>query len=287
MLCLVNFTVFSATIHTTLKRAILKKMISVNASSKGGFCGKCLKINVSNNTNDTLNIDVDPGLIFKSEDSTYTNLILLGVESFTLMGGAIKDTEIQTFSSSMDLNCPKAAINYSYWRMADTNLVKVLKYAKDNDVDKYVAQRAVWVFTNAQCVSTVFSHLYPRVSEDFVKFIVANKKGTNMPVFYVEYRIDNIYGRPVLDLTASKIYANMHYGHDGYRHMYVKIYKEDKTLYKYVYPDQVIDKEGHILTVEFDSQGDPKGSYSVELHDDFEKIWDKKIVKVGVSPCEM
>ena len=69
--------------------------------------------------------------------------------------------------------------------------------------------------------------------------------------------------------------------------MYVTVLKENGDVYKRIDGNEEIDQYGHTVWVEFNSVNDTKGTYYVELKDNTNKVWDKKMVIVGYDPCQM
>jgi hypothetical protein len=261
------------------------KAITVKALSKGGACGKCIKLDLTNNTDTEFAIAIDPGLIFTPSDDKYQHLVLMGQETIALAPHATSTIDLQTFCGKSYAWGPKPNLGYSYWRQGDSNMVKMLRYANENNISKDLVQRAVWTFTNAHCLNSVYDYRFPQASEAFVAYIAKLKK-CSLPDFFMEYGINNISGQPIMTHDA-RIYVTLHWGHEGYRNMYLDIYKANGDHYKRINADRYIDKNGNTVQVEFDPIRDPKGAYNIVLHDDSRKIWDQKQVIVGVDPCNV
>lgn len=285
-ICSLVYSSIAAAKALSLKKAIKAKLVTINAISNGGASGKSLKIDVTNNTDKEIAVDVDPGLIFTSEDTAEQDLVTLGSESLVLAPATHASADLQTFCGKSYGRCPVRAHNYTFRRQGDSIMVKALQYVKANNIDISIAQRMVWTFTNGKCVNTIYDAAKPRMSEDLMAY-VANLKKVQMPEFYTEYKIDNVPGRPVLVEQRSKVYITLHWGHEGYRHMYVVVYKANGEVYKQIEADRIIDKQGNTVQVEFDSNRDLAGTYIVKLHDDTNKTWDQKTVMVGVQACDM
>jgi len=284
MICCLAVNSFAET-HISLKRAITKKMISLNALSKGGHLGKCMKLSITNTSPKEITIDVEPGLIFVPDDTTYQNLVSMGGESVILAPSATKEIDLEAFCGKSYARCPWAKTHYNYYRQGDSNMVKTLAYMKANNVPADLVQRAVWVFTNGHCLSTVYSAQYPQESENLIHYLAAVKKLKD-PKYYVSSQLENRPGRSVIVADREKTFINMHWKSDeGYRHMRLFVLKENGAPYKEIEADQIIDKYGSTVQVEFDPRHDPHGTYHVVLRDDANKIWDQKTIVVGGNPC--
>ena len=272
--------------QVSLRSALASKLITLRTISNGGYCGKSIKLILANNTKDDFDVDVDPGLIFVPADTSYQNLVLMGNESFALGSGKNTEVDLQTFCGKSYAHCPKANISYKFWRQGDSNMIKMLTYAKNNNLPINLVQRAVWTFTNAHCLSTVYSSLFPNVSERFIKYI-ASVKNVAVPELYTEYALENVADRPVIVYGSGRTFINMHWGTEGYRNMYLTIYKDNGEIYKEIEADRVIDKNGYTVAVEFDPKRDMPGTYLVKLHDNMNRTWEQRRVIIGPSPCDM
>ncbi len=272
--------------RVSLKRAMGAKLVSVSAVSTGGYCDKSLSLTLTNNTEKEMNIDIDPALIFAPADTQCQYLVLLGNEQIVLAPAEKKSITLQTFCGKSYARSPYKGIKYTYLKQGDSGLIRTLDYVKKKTIDIGLAQRAVWTFTNGYCISTIYKHENPAMSEDFVKYVASVRK-TKIPEYFTEYKLNNRANQPVIMTNQEKVYVNLHWGHEGYKHMYVSIYKENGELYKEISADQVIDKNGYRVAVEFDPRRDPKGVYKVQVHDNFKKIWQEKKVVVGADPGDM
>jgi hypothetical protein len=58
----------------SLKESLAKGLVSLKALSNGGYMGRCLNLELKNNTNQPLALKVDPALIFKPADDRYNPL---------------------------------------------------------------------------------------------------------------------------------------------------------------------------------------------------------------------
>jgi hypothetical protein len=275
-----------AAVRISLKKALASKLVTVVATSTGGYSEKSLKLGITNNSKSDLNIDIDPGLIFTPEDTSYQHLVVLGNETLAIGPSATKNVALTAFCGKSYARGPMPNLPYRFWLQGDSNMIRTLIYAKTNSVDRSLIQRAVWVFTNGYCLNSIYTSAFPRMSEDFAKYVASLRKA-RLPEYFSEYQLESRMGQPVLVAENAKVFVNMHWGHEGYRHMYLTIYKENGDIYKKIEADQIIDKYGFTVLVEFDTKRDPKGTYTVQLRDDDHKIWDQKKVIIGMRACDM
>ena len=285
--CCMAFNALALNTHMSLKRALATKTVSLSAVSNGGWRGKSIKLALTNNTAKELTIDVDPGLIFVPDDTTYQDLVLLGGETLAVGPSSRIETDLQTLCGKSYAKTPWPRLQYRYNKQGDSNMVKTLKYANTNNIPPEVTQHAVWMFTCGHCLSTVYSSEYPRMSEDLVQYIASVKK-MKVPLYFTSSQLQNRPGQYPVIAGREKTYVNMHWkADDGYRHMRLYILKENGEPYREIEAGRIIDKYGYTVQVEFDAQRDPKGKYIVMLRDDADKIWDQKTVVIGAGPCDV
>jgi hypothetical protein len=150
----------------------------------------------------------------------------------------------------------------------------------------HLIQSAVWAFTNAHPVSSIYSHSAPVASESFARYTAGILK-KKAPSYYIEYALNNAEGRPVIIKGREKTYVNMSWSdNDGYRNIHLSVYTPDGRKYRQVTDNIISDKNGSTAVVELNTTHDGKGTFIVRLHDDANKILQEKIVILGADDDE-
>jgi len=273
----------------TLKHALGSKSVGLEAVGKGGAMGECLILNLKNNTDKPLIIVVDPGLIFVPADTAYQNLVLLGMESIEIAPGIAKELTVSTFCGKSYAKCPPRYHRYTYWRQGDTNMVKVLNYVRENGIAKEdigLAQRAVWTFTNKYHLRSVYDPAKPQLSEQLIRYM-ADVRKVKIPDYfsYTDLAVQRA-GAPLFTGQHQRVSVLMKWGNIDYRMMFVRVKNENGDIYRKLESGQYIDKNGHTMVVEFNADRDPAGTYTVEVCDENQKVWDRKVVVVGDNPLD-
>lgn len=265
----------------SLRKAISSKLVNLRALSRHTTGPNALKLEVTNNGNDTLSISIEPGLLFKPEDTTTQPLVTQGDEIFAINAHEKKELILDAYCGNSKAYCPKMNGNYTFVKQLDSNLVSILRYAKTNNVPYTLRQRAVWMFTNSHSLASVYAPEYPMISEDYIRYI-GGKLKTKMPNVFVHHAIDSSGHGPMVRKGHERVFVNMSWRADqGYRNIHVTVYKEDGTVYKRVHNNVVSDKYGSAVVVPFTPLRDKPGKYIVRVHDDARNVLQEKTVQLG------
>jgi len=283
LLCLFAYNGHAKTRTFMIRVAMARKIIMVHATAKGTTGRNALRLEITNNTADTFSIKTESGLMFQCEDPMRQPLVLLGGDDLVLHAHEKKSIDVTAFCGNSRAYCPVAGANYNYTKQLDTNLVSILRYARSNDIPLNLAQAVVWTFTNGHPVSAIYTPQDPNVSKDFAKYVSAKLK-RDMPHYFINYRIDSSGFGPMVRHGDERVFVNVNWRADqGYRNVYVSIYKADGTFYRRVENNIVIDKYGSTAVVEFFSARDPAGKYKVRVHDDANNTLQEEIVQLGAD----
>ena len=246
----------------SLKRAIKSKAILVDAISNGGAMGKCLTLNLLNQLDEPLDITVDPGMIFVPSDTSFQNLVAVGGEVIALKPKERAPLSVQTFCGKSYAHGPVRGLQYNFWKQGDSIMIKVSNYITSHQLYNNIGQHAIWTLTNNHPISTIYSPAMVDESKEFISYI-AKLRNIPEPEYYTHYELDNRPGAvsPII-YSSGKQYVDVSWKHDeGYRHMYVTIYKENGDVYKQVTGNEVIDEDGHVVNIVFDPTVDLPGTY--------------------------
>lgn len=272
---------FAKTKKMTLRTAIFKKFVRARAVATGTTGENAMQLSVANLGEDTLSITTESGLLFDSPDSTRQPLVLMGEDIIVLNACEERSVLIPAFCGNAPKNCPVRGMEYKYTRQLDTSLVSVLKYAKKNNISKSLVQNAVWMFTNRHPLRSVYDPSQPLQSEEFIAYLSKRLK-MEVPKYYINYRLNTSGRAPMVRQGDARLLASMSWRHDqGYRNVYVSVYRADGSKYKSVENDFVTDTKGTTVVVELATVRDLAGTYKVRLHDDANNILQEKVVTIG------
>ena len=282
-LCLFHVSADAKTRKLTLRKAITAKLVTINASALGGIARRALRLEVANNTTDTLSLNIEPALMFQGDDTTRQPLVTEGDETLVINAKAKSSIDLMAFCGNASAAGPLKGSNYTFKRQLDTGLISTLRFAKTSGMSPWLSQSAVWTYTNNKPLKTVFSPDYPVESASLVKYM-AHKKRVPVPEYYIHQHINTANQGAVVRRGLENVFINLTWGaNEGYRNVYVSVYKPDGKLYKRVENNIVSNKMGSAVVVKLSLQRDPPGKYLVRLHDDGHHILQEKVVDLGAA----
>lgn len=283
LLVLLNIKTTKANFHyVTLTKALEENIVSLEArSTNGGYSGKGIQLVLKNNTHNYLDVYIDPAMTFACTDDRYQDLVLLGNEIMVLDAHSDTALTLQTFCGKSYAWGPREGLSYTYLKQGDSNMIKMLTYAKIRDIDRHLIQRAVWMFTNGHKLRNVYSYTYPDVSRNFVHYI-SYITHQEIPEFYVRCRIvEHAVNRSVFVAGTDTTFVDVHWKESPRRNAHVSIYDSNGNFIKEVTDNEYISSEGHTVVVAFPPKAYPDGVYYVKMHDDENRVHVTKKVVIG------
>lgn len=194
------------------------------------------------------------------------------------------DINVQTFCAKAPASCPFRNLRYHFLQQGDSTMILTLKYIREHKLYNNLGQHAVWTFTNDHCINTIYDPALPDASQKLMEY-VAKVRHLEIPKYYSFYQIQNRPGKSMIKENTGKEIVEMRWGNEGYRNMYVTVYREDGTVYKRNAGNEHYSADGRSFIVTFDSAKE-RGIYYVELRDDHNRIWQRKDVSVGIDWCK-
>ena len=132
------------------------KLVSVKAIGIGGFQGECLKLSIKNSTPKKQSIEVSPGLIFTSLDSTSQNLIVVENYIVALNPGENKTIAIQTMCIQAKRHSPSTGVLFALNKEATGHLAALSDLIAKKNYQNSTAQSAVWALTDGNEISEIY-----------------------------------------------------------------------------------------------------------------------------------
>lgn len=171
--------------------AIKKKMITASPKGLGGHTGTVIEMTMKNNTNETLEIEIEPGRKFHPENPAMQDILVTRSQLIALKPLATQKIRISGMCCIAGNSSPSEGTNFRVGNMADSNLVKLARYINLNQLWEYhEAQDAVWIFSDDHKVTSV--DVTDKKATGLLDF-VCTLKNVKKPEYTIDYEeIPNI-----------------------------------------------------------------------------------------------
>ena len=251
----------------SLKTALDTKVVTVKAVGSGqSYDEKALSLEFENKSAKGLVIRIDTATIFRPEDTSYQDIMLAGGDIVSIPANKTKTELLQTYCVKSYARCPKDGLNFRYVQPGSAKLVMLMSFVSKEHIPPSLTQDAVWVISNGNNINTIYDHANEKMVEKLVKFM-SDLTGQPMPVVYEEHKKETTPGRVVYTPRALKMYAKFEWKTDNVKTMTLGIYDSTGVMLEPVFENKAIEKGNHRVTVEFESETVPPGSYYIRLMD--------------------
>lgn len=264
-------------VKITLSDAIEQKLVSVTAiNPKGKYTGSSLTLSVTNVHSSTLQIKVNPGIIFKPLDGSFQPLVLGGQELLVVQPKKTGSIDVQVFCGNAPLGCPGVGAVYQYAQVGSANLIKVLQFIKEQNLFDYLGQSAVWVITNAHGLDNIYDPERPEIATKLIGLLASL---TNMPAptYYAVHQTAQTPGQAAYNPKALKIIAKFEVLLDAPKTLSLGVYDETGTMIQKVFEKETFERKGHRFEVEFESENVPAGKYFIRLTEGSDVLQEKMV----------
>jgi hypothetical protein len=153
---------YSSLEELTRKRALDAKILGL-----GGHQGECVSITLSNLTNDTSYLRLEPGRILTSADTMAQDILITREELLALAPGERRSILAFGFCSEASMATPDSAGLFSLGAIADSTIVVLAEFldSKGNSYPEDAIQQAVWCLTDGYDVSGIYSEDFAATAE--------------------------------------------------------------------------------------------------------------------------
>lgn len=264
---------------TSLLEALKANQVSMSAvKNDNSFFDKGLSLQLRNKTTKTLNLNIDPAMIFEPTDSDQQNLVIIHDEVIVLKAGEEQTIPVQSFCAKAYGGAPETNMTFNYWKQGDETMVKLLRYIVTNKVNTNLAQHAVWVLTDKHSLSNVYTGHENDEAKKLVEYL-AGLLHTTPPTMYVYHRINEQPALPAYNPKPLKMMAKFEYIAETDQVLTLGVYNEDGNTIESVFDNKPFGKGGHRFTVEFDAADVPVGKYYIRLLSEG-RVLKEEVVKV-------
>ena len=145
----------SAPESTTLLEAIKMNKVDSELSSNGSYNGYTVNIQLTNNSNKTLNIRIPAGTKYHPEDEGEQTLIQMEDQFIALKPHGNYKGQIAAFCTEANDRCPTENTGMKMTLNKDPKFDKLFAFVRDKKVNKTTYQDAVWAISDNHSVANI------------------------------------------------------------------------------------------------------------------------------------
>lgn len=143
---------YSINIRDALKQKIIKVDVRwkymENAESASRVHGTNLRVTIQNLSGQSITVEVPCGSLFTASDSADQNMIITEDMKFVLQPNAHSTKYAHGYCCEASDHSPDENEQFLIKKPAPDKLVKLTEFIRDNKIEGYGVQRAVWCITN-------------------------------------------------------------------------------------------------------------------------------------------
>jgi hypothetical protein len=265
-------------IELTLTEAIQQNLVAVTSVSSGqSYNESGLSLKIENKGKKTLNITIDPALIFVPEDTSYQNLVVAGDIKTTIAPEGTKSITLQTYCGKSYAHGPAKDLIYHFNRQADSLMIKTLAFTKRRGINAEITQKAVWVLTNQHSLNDIYDPSNDIASKELVQFM-SRLLGRAVPDYFNYYVLNKTPQEPVVPKKALRIYATFKWEMHEEDKLSLGVYDEKGNVTQKIFEEQPFKTGGYELNAKFESSNEPAGIYYIRLSSHKGLIKETKVI---------
>jgi hypothetical protein len=160
---LILFFLFMIGVHSSyaasinLLEAKNQKKVSVAAKGRGGYIGECINLSLKNLTSVKQDIEISPGLIFTSQDSTAQDLMVVEQYRLALLPGATQILNVYTMCIKQHNLAPAEGNLFALNGEARGHLFSLSELIASKNYHNSTAQSAVWTLTDKAEMTDIYA----------------------------------------------------------------------------------------------------------------------------------
>lgn len=262
-----------------LSEAIKEHRVNLCAEGLGGHSKKCLFVNIKNTSSLPIQITVDPALIFRPVDSNQQDLVTAGSEYLVLAPLESKSISLNAFCGKSYAHSPSRNTKFIFVKQGSDAFIETMRFISKYKLFNSIGQAAVWSFTNNKSLSAIYSPEQSDISNQLIR-LIARLTNKPVPQYFTIHKNKENPGGSVYNPEISRLYVELSWQNPTNANLHVFVYRQDGSLYNEIVGGEHISPKGHFMRVEFDPETDPKGLYTVCIKDNYNFVYQSKLVLV-------
>jgi hypothetical protein len=155
LLCLCCMALVTKLKAVELTEGIKAKTFTVVFSGTGNHYGKCLKMEIVNNTNKPQTITCKPGIMLKSVDADFQDLIITQILNENILPKGKRIFLLNASCTERLDKCPDTSTHYIVKNVNDLRLKSLAEMIMKLDEQNYMGQQAIWSYMNNSDVNEI------------------------------------------------------------------------------------------------------------------------------------
>ncbi|MCA0431600.1 MAG: hypothetical protein LCH32_13970 [Bacteroidetes bacterium] len=186
--CIIVYSANSKTI-LTFKKAIEANIVNAKSINVGGYQGKCMQLTVTNLTNDSIEVQLEPGLIFDSKIDERQDILVIQEEFFVLGGKSSLTKKIKGYCCQASKSAPNSGDSYTFNFKSDYALNKLAQFLNNRNYNANAEQQAIWAISDKKNTANITGGNDSLQVE--LRHFVAGLKGEPIPWYILETKTIN------------------------------------------------------------------------------------------------
>lgn len=246
----------------SLKKALESNFITAKATNTGGYQGDCMLLTLTNLTKDSLEIQLEPGIVFNSKIDSKQDILVTREEFFVLSSQSSITKKIKGYCCQASKTSPSSGEAYTFNFNPSSELKQLGLFLNNKNFLPQAEQQAIWAISDNKNTANITGSNDSLQTQ--LRHFVAKLKGEPIPWYVLETKTIH-YSTGNMETFALNLKGDLTFSlpTETYAMLHVLNSKGQevcKIIHQYIKasPNQT-------LPVKFSVNGLKKGRYKVEL----------------------
>lgn len=237
--------VFATPIHLT--EAIKTKAVSavIRYNPTGTHYTEPLLLELTNNSNSTVNISIENGDIFIPNETVRQNIVATKAYLFTLLPAQKKTSKIKGMCIEQNDAAGAASTLYTITKGKNDTLKKLATFIAEKNYQTSAAQFAVWAFIDRNDVNNIYSS--DSAEENDLKKFIAKLTGKSYTIKSNDYTT-NYYAPP-----KEKVGGNFEYNFSKTSDVQIAMFNKNGILVRELFNQKQVQPGIHKFNFAYDA----------------------------------
>lgn len=244
---------------------IRKGEITATAKGLGGHEGDCVSLCFTNRTGSPVLVEVKPGSLLVSEDSSLQNLMIVRREQVLLAAHGKGTVDCRAFCVESSDSAPGIDDRFTAVGMAAAPLVRLAEHVSAEHYNDAAVQQAVWVLSNGQSVAEVVGDEGSSVLP--LRKFVAELAGVEVP-WYTTMHERPITARQAYSPNPVRVNGGFDFALNTHAMVTIAIRDAQQHTVRVMGNDRNLGPGRYTIEIDLIVRGWPGGTYTVDFIQD-------------------